>query len=123
MFPSICRNRLAGQRTGVLLGSARSGPTARYCALKRKHPLDQRTLENVERIAEIGRVKILRIFGAPPKIRRFLSIRRAAADVALFVTSLIYWTFPAEHAAVSRLARFLRGEFKEEPVHRIVVSG
>jgi hypothetical protein len=35
------------------------------------------------------RAQILRKFGVPPKIRSFLFVRRAAAGVELFVTSLI----------------------------------
>jgi hypothetical protein len=64
--------------------------------------MDQRSNENSARTARVRRLQILRKFGV------FCCMRRAAASSGLFVTPLIYWTFPRERAAASVLTRFLR---------------
>ncbi len=61
-------------------------------------------------VTRIRCAQILRKFGAPPKIRRFSFVKRAAAGHREFVTPLIYWTFPASRARPHTLARFLRGD-------------
>src|SRR5260370_18929690 len=90
---------LAGQRTNVLLPSARSGPTTTHHTLKEKHPTDQRNNENSTRAARIRLAPILRKFGEPPRIRSFLLYMTCRCQGRAFVTPLIYWTFPQERSA------------------------
>src|SRR5258708_6991 len=39
-------NLQADQRADFLLHPARTGPTTKHCALKKKHPIDQRSSKN-----------------------------------------------------------------------------
>src|SRR5450631_3056713 len=103
-------NLHAGQRTNVLFHPARSGPTGRRYASKKKHPLDQRRNETRRECCRSRTDQLVRKFGEPPKIRRFLLCQTRHRQRRAFVTPLIYWTFRTERAAPSVLARFLRGD-------------
>lgn len=78
--------------------------------MKKKHPTDQRSIEDPARVTAIRRARILRKFGEPPRIRSFSNRWTRRRRRRVLVTPLIYWTFRRECAASAALARFLRGD-------------